>query len=81
IIVATLLDNFGPSSFFSYVLVCLTVASIWTFHRCFTVDRGLEHAVPTQILPRTTQVVATMSSDVDVAAPAKPGPALDDDRP
>jgi MFS family permease len=61
IIVAVLMDKLGASSFFSYVLVCLMVASIWTFHRLFAVDRTHEHA-PTLILPRTTQVVATMSS-------------------
>jgi len=79
IIVAALLDNLGPSSYFSYVLVCLTVASIWTFHRHFVVERGHEHASPTHILPRTTQVVATMSSDIDAASQS--GPELGDDCP
>jgi MFS family permease len=69
IIVAVLMDKLGASSFFSYVLVCLTVASIWTFHRLFAVDRVQEHASPTPILPRTTQVVATMSGDASEADP------------
>lgn len=79
IIVATLLDSLGPSSYFSYVLVCLTVASIWTFNRRFVVERGHEHAPPMNILPRTTQVVATLSSDIDAASQS--GPELGDDCP
>lgn len=79
IIVAALLDNLGPSSFFLYVLVCLAIASIWTFHRYFAVDRGHEHASRTPMLPRTTQVAATMSGDIDAASRA--GPALGDDYP
>lgn len=65
LIVAALIDRFGASSFFSYVLVCLTAAAIWTFHRILVLDRAHGHPAPTTILPRTTQVVATMSGDGD----------------
>jgi MFS family permease len=73
IIVATLLANLGPSSYFWFVLVCLTIASSWTFYRYFAVDRPSEHASLTPILPRTTQVVATMSDDIDAATQSAPG--------
>jgi MFS family permease len=77
IIVAALLGNFGPSSFFLYVLVCLAIASILTFHRYFTVEREYEYGSQTPTLPRTTQVAATMSDGIDAGSEA--GPALDDD--
>jgi MFS family permease len=63
IIVATLIDGFGASSYFVYVLTCLSVAAIWTAHRRFVAERTYERSHPATLLPRTTQVVATMSDD------------------
>ena len=62
VIVAALIDLNGAPSYFWYVLACLAVASIWTFHRCFVVERPREHA-RTAILPRTTQVIAALSDE------------------
>jgi MFS family permease len=62
LIVAVLIDLNGAPSFFWYVLGCLTVASIWTFHRCFVVERAHDHT-RTAILPRTTQVIAALSDE------------------
>jgi MFS family permease len=70
LIVAALIDRLGAPSFFSYVLVCLMAASIWTFHRVFVVDRTHEHALPSTILPRTTQVIATLSEGGGTGSPA-----------
>jgi len=63
VIVAALIDYFGGSGFFSYVFACLALASVWTLHRCFVVERAHEHLQRTQILPRTTQVIAAMTAE------------------
>ena len=64
VVVALLMDAWGPSSFFGYTLVCLTLTAAWTVHRLVTVERprNQEHAA---VLPKTTQVVAALVRPVD----------------
>lgn len=61
IIVAVLMDAFGPRSFFAYATTCLSVAAIWAFYRRFVVERPAERAEHATILPRTTQAIAELS--------------------
>lgn len=61
IVVATLMDSFGPGSFFWYALVCLTTAALWAFYRRFVVERPREHEEHAALLPRTTHAVAELS--------------------
>jgi MFS family permease len=66
IVVALLMDRFGPESFFAYVLVCLAPAAVWVFYRTAVVERSREHE-HASILPRTTQAIAELSpSEPDV---------------
>lgn len=75
--VAALLGRFGAPSFFAYVLVCLAAPGIWAVRRHFTVKRGHEHAAHAPSLPRTTQVAATLSAEVDEHAESPPTPVDD----
>lgn len=72
IVVAALMAGVGAASYFAYVFVCLTVAAVWVLTRRLRVTRP-HHAgeVHTAMLPRTTQVVAEMSSDEGLG-PAEP---------
>jgi MFS family permease len=65
LVVSTLIDRFGATSFLWYVMACMTIASLWTLRRYFFVDRVSEPSHHTAILPKTTQVVATLSDDAD----------------
>ena len=60
IVVALLMDRFGPESFFAYVLACLAPAAAWVFYRAAMVDRSRDHE-HASILPRTTQAIAELS--------------------
>jgi MFS family permease len=61
ILVAALMDAFGPQSFFGYASACLSVAALWAFYRRFVVERPREYTEHAAILPRTTQAVAELS--------------------
>lgn len=68
IIVAALMDGFGPLSFFAYAASCLGVTALWAFYRHFVVERPRERAGQAPILPRTTQAIAEL-------LPEEPAPA------
>jgi MFS family permease len=61
IVVATLMDAFGPQSFFAYVAVCLLLISCWASLRRIVVERGSPDLPRTALLPRTTQAIAELS--------------------
>ena len=73
---AGLMERFGPRAYFAYVLVCLAIASVWTFYRQLVKERAPAPA-HAALLPKTTQVVAELSpqgnepvgSDIDPQAP------------
>jgi MFS family permease len=62
IIVALLMEGYGPQSYFTYSLVCLLLAALWAFYRRFVVERTRDPDVHAEILPRTTHAVAELSS-------------------
>jgi MFS family permease len=65
IAVSALMARFGPASYFTYCLVCLLSASVWSFYRHFAVEQPREGKVHAILLPRTTQAVAEIApSDV-----------------
>jgi MFS family permease len=73
IVVALLMDRFGPQSFFAYVLACLAPVAVWVFYRVAAVDRSREHE-HASILPRTTQAIAELSpSEPDVGTETADG--------
>jgi MFS family permease len=57
ITLAPMLNTFGPSSFFLFVLACLSLAATWTIFRIVVVERPKTHD-HAPVLPRTTPVVA-----------------------
>lgn len=62
VVVALLMDRFGPESFFAYVLACLAPAAAWVFYRVAAVEGSREHE-HVSVLPRTTQAIAELSPD------------------
>jgi MFS family permease len=57
ITLAPMLNAFGPSSFFLFVLACLSLAATWTIFRIVVVERPKTHD-HAPVLPRTTPVIA-----------------------
>jgi MFS family permease len=61
VVTAMMVENFGASSFFLFVLLCLSIAFIWTVHRIWVVERPRQHDVLAAVLPNTTQAVSELS--------------------
>ena len=69
VVVAKMIEDYGASSFFLYVLLCLSVAFVWTVHRIWIVERPKQHDVPAAVLPQTTQAVTELSPVVSSSEP------------
>jgi MFS family permease len=66
LLLAALMDRFGASSFFTFVMACTALGAAWALYRHFVVERPREREAHAFILPRTTPVVAELSPEGEV---------------
>jgi MFS family permease len=75
LVVAPMVGWIGGPGFFLYVTVCFGVGALWTLHRIVRVERPAAPETPFVSLPKTTPVVAELSSEEAPPAPAAAEPA------